>query len=416
MKEDKTIEFKESITNSFLKTVSAYANFHDGDIYFGIKDNGEIKGIKEPNKMCLDIENKINETISPKPDYTLTIDNKTKVIKLHVFKGKFQPYLFKGKAYKRNHTSTTELDIIEFKHLILNTQNIYFEKLPYLENKLTFTALQEKFSNILQIKNITHDTLKTLNLILDDDKFNNAAGIVADKNSFYGIDIVRFGENLNEILDRETITNKSIFILFDKALEMYKKYYQYEVIETIERKQVSLVPEVAFREALVNALVHRDWSINSHIQISLYKDKINITSPGGLPNFLNKEEYLHSNISNLRNPIIGNIFFRLHYIEMFGTGISRIKNAYNDYNTSPTFSVFDNCISISLPTTTNNKNITLDEELIINALSFKKILSKSEIAKLTKLNESKVIRLLNSLLDKNYIKIYGSGRGTKYGI
>ena len=346
MKEDKTIEFKEKLTNSFLKTVSAYANYHDGDIYFGIKDNGEIKGIKDLDSMCLDIENMINESITPKPNYIITIDNKTKVIKLHVLKGKFQPYLYKGKAYKRNHTSTTELDIIEFKHLILNSQNIYFEKLPYEKKDLTFSTLQEKFSKTLQIKKISHDTLKTLNLILDDNKFNNAAAIIADDNDFYGVDIVRFGENINEILDREIITNKSIFIQFDKALEMYKKYYQYEVIEAIERKQISLIPEVAFREALVNALVHRDWSINSHIQISLFKDKNNISSPGWLPNFLAKEEYLNCNISNLRNPIIGNIFFRLHYIEMFGTGITRIKGAYSDYNTSPTFSVFDNSIQI----------------------------------------------------------------------
>ena len=96
----------------------------------------------------------------------------------------------------------------------------------------------------------------------------------------------------------------------------------------IERKVVEMVPENAYREAVANALIHRDWSIHAHIRIAMFPDRIEIKSPGSLPKGLTAEEYENGEISCLRNPILGNIFFRMKYIEMFGTGVPRIKYAY----------------------------------------------------------------------------------------
>ena len=112
---------------------------------------------------------------------------------------------------------------------------------------------------------------------------------------------------------------------YDEIISVFKRYYQYEEINGFERKDRELIPEEAFREAVANSLVHRTWDVQSHIKISMYDDRIEITSPGGLPRELNEKEYLNGNISYLRNPIIGQLFFRLKYIEMFGTGILRIK-------------------------------------------------------------------------------------------
>ena len=102
---------------------------------------------------------------------------------------------------------------------------------------------------------------------------------------------------------------------YNSALAMIRRYYQYEEISEIERKKVDLIPENAYREAVANALIHRDWSMNSHIRISLFPDKIEIKSPGGLPRGITAEEYMRGDISCLRNPVLGNVFFRMHYIE-----------------------------------------------------------------------------------------------------
>ena len=151
MRETRIIEFKETITNTFLKTVSAFSNYNGGEIYFGIDDNGNVKGIADVKQSCLDIENKINDSISPQPDYTLEIQNDS-TIKLTVKSGIHKPYLYKSKAYKRNDTATIEVDTLEFSRLILEGKNIRFEELPYNEQKLTFEVLHQKLKESIQIE------------------------------------------------------------------------------------------------------------------------------------------------------------------------------------------------------------------------------------------------------------------------
>ena len=137
MKETRNLEFKQDITNSFLKTVSAFANYGSGEIKFGICDDGTVAGIKNPNQMCLDIENKINDSIDPVPDFTLAV-SKDNVITLSVEEGVYKPYFYKSKAYRRNDSSTIEVDRLELSRLILEGQNKNFEDLASKEQNLSF--------------------------------------------------------------------------------------------------------------------------------------------------------------------------------------------------------------------------------------------------------------------------------------
>ena len=416
MKENKSLEFKATITNSFLKTVSAYSNFRGGEILFGVNDDGSVFGIDNPDQVCLDIENRINDSIAPKPDFEIDIDDSKKIIRLVVREGQYKPYLYKGKAYRRSDTASIEVDQAELKELVLQGSNLYFEELPCGRDDLTFQELSAKLMKNLDIKVVSEDVLRTLGLFTKDKKFNNAAALLSDENDFYGIDIARFGNSINEIMDRETISKTSVLKQYDAALNMIKRYYQYEEISEIERKKVDLVPETAYREAIANALIHRDWSINSHIRISLFSDKIEIKSPGGLPRGITAEEYMKGDISCLRNPILGNVFFRLHYIEMFGTGVRRILLAYKDAKIKPKFEITDNVISVILPVTADQYHVTNDEAKVMSALENGEQLSSSEIAKVTGYTKSKVLRLIEHLKEKDYIKIIGNGRGTKYSL
>ncbi|MCI6998361.1 MAG: putative DNA binding domain-containing protein [Eubacterium sp.] len=416
MKEHKRLEFKSTITNTFLKTVSAYSNFYGGEIVFGVNDDGSVCGIDNPDQVCLDIENRINDSISPKPDFEIDIDDSKKIIRLIVREGQYKPYLYKGKAYRRSDTASIEVDQAELKELVLQGSNLYFEELPCGKDDLLFQELSAKLMKNLDIKVVSEDILRTLGLFTKDKKFNNAAALLSDENDFYGIDIARFGNSINEIMDRETISKASVLKQYDAALNMIKRYYQYEEISEIERKKVDLVPEIAYREAIANALIHRDWSINSHIRISLFSDKIEIKSPGGLPRGITAEEYMKGDISCLRNPILGNVFFRLHYIEMFGTGVRRILLAYKDAKIKPKFEITDNVISVILPVTEDQYHVTNDEAKVMSALENGEQLSSSEIAKVTGYTKSKVLRLIEHLKEKDYIKIIGNGRGTKYSL
>ena len=416
MRETRTIEFKETITDTFLKTVSAFSNYDGGIIYFGIDDNGDVKGLPDVKQACLDIENKINDSIFPQPVYTLEIQNNDQIIKLTVKSGVQKPYLYKSKAYKRNDTATIETDTLELSRLILEGKNIRFEELPCEEQDLTFDVLQQKLKERIQIEIFNRDTLKTLNLYDDVNGYNNAAGLLADKNRFPGIDIVKFGENISIIQKRTTIEHISVLEAYERALAVFRDYYQYEVIQGADRKKVEKIPEAAFREAIANALIHRVWDVESQIRVSMFDDRIEIVSPGGLPSGITEEEYLSGRISVLRNTNLANVFYRLGFVEIFGTGITRIEMIYEKGLIKPDFEVSQNTIKIVLPVFEDNLNLAEDERAVYDVLSRTMLKSMSEIAPYVPFGKSKTIQLLKSMEKKGIVIIEGKGRGTKYTI
>ena len=318
MKENRELELKLIITNTFLKTVSAFANYGSGRIIFGVDDNGVV-GIDDLDETCLNLENKINDNIVPKPNFSFIKNNRDKTITLVVKEGLDKPYLYKGKAYKRNDTSTIEVDRLELNRLTLEGMNRYFEELRSNDQNLKF-----------------------------------------------------------EVLKKE------------------------------------LIPEKAFREVIANAIIHRTWDINSNIRISMFENRIEVVSPGGLPSGITEKEYLNGQISQLRNPILGNVFFRLKYIEMFGTGIRRINEIYRNYSTKPIYEINENSIKITLFTIFNKIFLSKDEKIVFETLKDGNILSNKEISEITGFKKDKNLKLLKSLVEKKYIVTIGNGRGTKY--
>ena len=414
MKESRELELKSTITNTFLKTVSAFSNYNSGKIIFGIDDNGKIIGLENIEELCLDLENKINDNISPKPDFKFIKDTKKNIITLIVEEGLNKPYLYKGKAYKRNDTSTVEVDKVELNRLTLLGLNQYYEELKARKQDLEFKVLKKELEEKLSLKNFSKDVLKTLNLYDNKNAYNNAAELFADKNSFSGIDIAKFGKSIDEILDRNLFVNISVILQYQKTLEVFNRYYKYEQILGSERIEKELIPEKAFREVIANALIHRTWDVNSNIRISMYEDKIEVSSPGGLPSGISEKEYLNGQISQLRNPILANIFFRLKYVEMFGTGIRRINESYKKFAVKPNFEIFENSIKITLPITKTELFLTTNEKIIMDILEKGNILSSSEILEKVEFKKDKLNRILKNLIQKNYIDVIGNGRGTKY--
>ena len=414
MKESKELELKSTITNTFLKTVSAFSNYNSGKIIFGVDDNGKIIGLENIEELCLDLENKINDNISPKPDFRFIKDTKKNIITLIVEEGLNKPYLYKGKAYKRNDTSTVEVDKVELNRLTLLGLNQYYEELKARKQDLEFKVLKKELEEKLSLKNFSKDVLKTLNLYDNKNAYNNAAELFADKNSFSGIDIAKFGKSIDEILDRNLFVNISVILQYQKTLEVFNRYYKYEQILGSERIEKELIPEKAFREVIANALIHRTWDVNSNIRISMYEDKIEVSSPGGLPSGISEKEYLNGQISQLRNPILANIFFRLKYVEMFGTGIRRINESYKKFAVKPNFEIFENSIKITLPITKTELFLTTNEKIIMDILEKGNILSSSEILEKVEFKKDKLNKILKNLIQKNYVDVIGNGRGTKY--
>ena len=413
MKETRQLEFKSDISNTFLKTVSAFANYDGGQILFGVGDTGEIIGLKDPAETCLAIENKINDSIRPQPQYELSVNEKDKTVTLTVEAGPAKPYTYKSKAYRRNDTATIEVDELELSRLILQGRNIYYEELPADTQELSFLELERRAKQEIGIKSLNKDILKTLNLYHDGEGYNHAAELLADHNHFLGMDIARFGEDISIILKRAVLKKESILSELEKAVEIYRDYYQYEEIRGMDRVKVEKIPEEAFRETIANALIHRTWDVNAQIRVLMFEDRIEVSSPGGLPAGLSAEEYLKGNISMLRNPILGNVFYRLHIVEILGTGIIRIKEAYKESQKKPVFEVFENSIKLTLPVI-SNINLNADEAVVYAVLRKNYPKSISEIMEEVPFKKSKTAALLKRMVENHYVTIVGSGRGTKY--
>ena len=376
--ENKNLEFKEKISKSYLKTVSAYSNYGGGKIIFGIDDNGKVIGLEKITDVKLNIENTINDSIKPKPDYTLEIEKieGKDCIVLSIRRGNFPPYYYNGKPYKRNDTSTVEVDRVELNRLVLQGSNLDYEEVEIENTDLKFKFLEKKLKEIIEIKELNLDILKTLNLY---------------KNK------------------------KSILEQYFETISIFEKYYEYEEIIGFKRIKKEKISKEAFREALANAIVHRIWDINSNIKIVMSNDKIEIISPGSLPQGISENEYMKGYISILRNPIISNIFYRLRIIEKFGTGVMRIKYEYRESFTKPIFEIDENSIRVTLPTIETTPSSLVNGEIkVFEILKKYDKLSRKEIEELCNFNKSKTIRSINSLINKSIIKQVGKGRSTKY--
>lgn len=234
-REKYNLEFKEKVTRTFLKTVSAFSNYNDGQIIFGINDNVKVVGLADADDEALKIENMINTSIKPVPHYELEFTSLygKQIIVLNIFKGNNTPYYYQGKTYRRSNTSTVEVDRPELKRLVLEGFNIEYDEIQVLKYDLDFSTLERELKSKIGIETLNVDILKTLNLFDENGYYNFAGELLSDSNEqeFAGINVVKFGKNIKQILYRETLNNTSILDQYYKAIEIFERYYQFEEIE-----------------------------------------------------------------------------------------------------------------------------------------------------------------------------------------
>ncbi len=431
--ESKYVEYKRNYSKTLLKTVSAYANFNDGHILIGLEDDGRIVGVEHPDEVRLSIENAINDSVNPRPYYEINevvLEDKS-VIVLAVFKGDHTPYTVDNKAYKRMDTSSVPADRNAYEELILLGRNLSFETLPSTNQKLSFRELEERMERILNVKTFSDDLLISLGLKRND-RFNNAAALLSDLNPLDSstIQLIAYkSDNVLQILDRQKLENTSVLRQYDMCMDFYRKHINVsELIEGPYRETVEEIPLVAYREAVANAIVHRDYSRQVDLRIECFSNRIEIVSPGGLPVGIRESEYLEGRISVPRNRVLADVFLRLNIIEKLATGIRRIKEYYQDYEMKPQFEIYENSIvvilpKISLPGDSVYRPIGLDqyqlndnERLIYKTLEERGALSRSEIQEEIGLKKSQTIDLLQVLRELKLVSQIGRGRTTKYSL
>ncbi len=415
MRESSCLEFKESFSKTFLKTVSAFANYGTGDILFGVNDEGVPVGISNSEDVRLAIENAINDALDPRPNYFIADEVKEgkRLVKLTVYEGEDKPYLCSGKAYQRFDTSTVAVDRSELRRLSIEGSDKPFDEMASPLQDLTFSSLGKNLAEHMGIETVTEETLKTLGL-LKGDSYTNAALLLSDQNTFPGLDIVRYALDETSIHQRITCEEVSVLDQLDAAVTEYRNHYVVERVDGMRRDQVQTIPEEAFREAVANSLVHRLWYANARTTISLYPTRIEVVSPGGLPADIDEELYLSGGLSLPRNASLAYVFLRLGIIERLGTGIRRIRHAYEGGTVGPTFQISSHAIKVTLPVAELAENLTPEERKLLALFRPGLELSGAELEQGMGLSRATTMRIAATLREKGALQRIGNARATRY--
>lgn len=433
--EAKNIEYKQEYSKTILKTISAYANFHDGYIILGVKDDGTVVGVDKIDELKLNIENAINDAIIPCPYYEFEVKQMgdKQILSIKVYKGDHTPYTYQGKSYMRRDTATIQTDMMTNQNLILLGRNLGYEDLTSPIQSLTFDYFENLMKKHFQITSLSDDLMRTLELI-NDDQYNNAAALISDENPLRSsvVQLVAFTDTgVGRIKDRLTLDSGSILKQFDECMSFYRKHINVgEIIESAYRKTVEDVPFIAYREAVANMLVHRDYSVTVDARIEFYTNRIEVVSPGGLPYGMLKEEYIEGKISKPRNRKIADIFLRLKIIEKLATGIRRIKEQYINQEIKPRFLVSENAVVVILPYVkealslvqevkmeSRDTNILVGKEIFVyDLIRQHPMIKRAEIQSQINLEKSQTVELLNKLRDSGWIIKMGNGPATGYKV
>jgi ATP-dependent DNA helicase RecG len=427
--EDLTTEFKREYTEETKRTIVAFANTAGGTLYIGVNDDKTITGVSNPDDTLLQITNAVRSAI--KPDITMFVDFKTEkkgkaaVITVTVQKGTACPYYLAGKGvrpegvYVRQGASSVPASETAILNMIKETDGEKYEEKRSLNQDLTFNATKQFF----KAENVPFglNQQKSLRLQTTDGVYTNLGLLLSDQ-SLHTIRLAVFEGLEKEIFkDRREMAGSLLMQLNEtyEYLDIYNRTHA-EVKELIrlEKRDYS---EDALREALLNALVHRDYSFSSSTLISIFDDRIEFVSAGGLPKGVSLDDILLG-LSVPRNENLANVFYRLRLIEAYGTGIPKIMRSYDGYMRKPELQATGNAFKITLPNRNinnrkgiNNKaSLTENEEKAITLFIKQTEIVRKDIESTLAVSQAMAVRILRGLADKGAIRAIGGGKNTRY--
>lgn len=433
--ENTTVELKEKINESTFNTISAFANKDGGIIYIGISDKKEIKGFEYTNSMLGDLTNKIVNLLGIHPQIDCIKINKKDVLQIKIKKSTL-PISYKGKYYTRVGNTTREMQGEELRSFFIKgtnwdglTGNYSLDEIdPETVRKFIRMASRNGRLKTADENEDIKTILKKLKLIING-KLTNA-GIMLfgnDPQKYFINALVRVGRFKDEttiIGDRRIEGN--LFKQIEEAEEAIKNFInvRYEITgEQLTRKNVWDYPLEAIREALLNAVIHRDYfKYNVQTQIKIFNDWIWFFNIGGLPEGITLEQLKTTHPSVARNPLIVHIFYLAGLIEEYGSGIGRIMNSLKEANLpepefKEEFAGFSLYMRKDYYTEERLKEIGLNDRQIkavmyvkeknsINLSSFKAIVFE--------VSEKTLYRDLQELVSKGILKEFGEKKGRKY--
>ena len=434
MRESEKIEFKEIFIDEIKKEAVAFANSQGGVIYVGIRDDGEVIGIDNSDEIMQKAANMLRDAIHP--DITMFVHYRIEnmegkeVLAIEIQSGTDKPYyiykngLKPSGVYIRQGSSSVPASESAIRQMIKDTDGDVFEQMRSLDQELTFSETEKRFLE----KGIDFggSQRQTLELVSLDGQYTNLGLLLSDQCPFTVKCAVFSGKDQSAFQDRKEFSGS----LLKQLDEVYAFIDQHNNLSAsfsgLYRNDTRDYPESAIREALLNSFVHRDYSYSASILISIYEDRIEFVSIGGLIDGIGLDDVL-AGLSICRNRQLADIFYRLDLIEAYGTGLPKIVNAYLGSSVQPEFLTTQNTFKTILPNRNKKKQADVlkertfldhiqtsrkqgsPEQRIADYLAEHGSIKRSEVEKLLGVSQATSGRLLKRMMEDG--KLYRSGNG-----
>ena len=338
MPENQNIEYKSSWHDEYLKWICGFANAQGGTIFIGKDDNGKVVGISNSKSLLEEIPNKVRDLLGIMIDVNLCTQQNKDFLEI-VVEPHPNPVNYKGQYFYRSGSTKQELKGNALNRFVLQKTGIHWDGI--IQPNLNFNdldssafdvfrklAMKSKRVDTKALNDTNNSLLKSLRLS-DDKKIKRAAALLFhnDPEKFVTGAYIKIGffESKTDLLYQDEI-HGNLFTQVDKSMDILLTKYLKAIIsyERITRVETYPIPESALREALLNAVAHKDYSSGNPIQISVYNDKIIVWNDGSLPADWSIKKLLGNHPSIPYNPDIANTLFRAGMIEAWGRGISKI--------------------------------------------------------------------------------------------
>ena len=360
--EGKTVELKREYTEGIKNTVIAFANCAGGTIYIGVNDDGSVCGVADVDGTMLRVSSAIRDAIFP--DVTLFVECNVQsiegrpVVVVTVQRGTARPYYLRSKGVRpegvfvRHGAATVPASDAAILKMIKETSGDSYEAARSIAQSLTF----EGASRMFERRGVAfgQSQMRTLGLIGEDGAFTNLAFLLSDECA-HSIKIALFeGSKKTVFKDRAEITGSLLYQIEEAYAYIDRANRTRAEFSGLERVETRDYPPEAVREALLNVAAHRDYSFSAPALISIFDNRMEFVSVGGLAKGVSLED-ISLGVSVLRNPNLAAVLYRLRLIEAYGTGIMKINECYADCAQKPKFEASPNAFKVTLPNV-NGKN------------------------------------------------------------
>ncbi len=420
--ENERTEYKREFTDDIAKEVVAFANTEGGKIYVGANDGGTPAPFENTDNTYTRITNSVRDSVAPDVTMFTKYSLNDGVIKVNVSEGSSKPYFLKSKGLKpsgvyiRQGASSVQASPEQIRRMIKLSDRDSYEEMRSLEQELTFNTAAETFKK----HNIpfSEDKYKALGIVsINDELFTNLGLIISDQ-CRHTIKAAVFAdeENINFVDHREF--GGSVFSQIENAFEyIMLNNKNRSVFSGIERIDIPDYPEAAIREALLNAVVHRDYGFSGSIIININSKCIDIVSIGGLVSGLSEEDIMNG-ISQPRNRNLAEMFHRLKYIESYGTGIRKILSLYSDQENKPEITITPNSFRLSLPNrnigNSAKQDIPSQYQTVIDYLKDNGSMTEEELQELLGIKKTRAYNLYKAMEKDGLIAVLGKGAEKKF--